>query len=223
MCKAQNNFQLLLVKLFSQTYYCSDTKFWPEKCLLCHTSVYPGPPPPSIFFWHFPSSITIMLFTICSILPMFWSSDICLSSFVQLHYSFFSCDRVPTNSVAPFSAYKDTCNPQFLYSLWCRANAPNVSFETGNRGQFMLSTKLITPNYLPIPSQWCSTTVSLETYTCFTYCTKLHQTTQKLHLLHWGTLSLLNTWFYDRINVSFFFLGSVKPCHIFLKVIMDLL
>ena len=179
MCKAQNNFQLLLVKLFSQTYYCSDTKFWPEKCLLCHTSGNPAPPPPSIFFWHFPSSITIALFTICSILPMFWSSNIRLSIylgssvshktyqqtlFVQLIYSFFSCYHVTTNGVAPFSAYKDTHNPQFLYSLWHRANAPNFSFETRNSGQFKLSTQLIIPNYLAILSQWYSTTVSLETY-----------------------------------------------------------
>ena len=137
------------------------------------------PPPPSIFFWHFPSSITIALFTICSILPMFWSSNIRLSIylgssvshktyqqtlFVQLIYSFFSCYHVTTNGVAPFSAYKDTHNPQFLYSLWHRANAPNFSFETRNSGQFKLSTQLIIPNYLAILSQWYSTTVSLETY-----------------------------------------------------------
>ena len=35
--KALFDFQLLLVKLFSQTYYYSDTKFWPDKYLLCHT------------------------------------------------------------------------------------------------------------------------------------------------------------------------------------------
>ena len=44
--KALFDFQLLLVKLFSQTYYYSDTKFWPDKYLLCHTSVNPCPPPP---------------------------------------------------------------------------------------------------------------------------------------------------------------------------------
>ena len=43
--KALFDFQLLLVKLFSQTYYYSDTKFWPDKYLLCHTSVNPCPPP----------------------------------------------------------------------------------------------------------------------------------------------------------------------------------
>ena len=36
--------------------------------------------------------------------------------------------RAPTNSVAPLSAYKPTHNPQFLQSLWQRANARNVSF-----------------------------------------------------------------------------------------------
>ena len=136
MCKAQNNFQLLLVKLFSQTYYCSDTKFWPEKCLLCNTSVYPGPPPPVYFSGIFPPPLLL-----CCLLfvPFYQCSDQVISAspyirqfrkpqnfrtkvyqgtlFVQLIYSFFSCDHVPTNSVAPFSAYKDTCNPQFLYSL----------------------------------------------------------------------------------------------------------
>ena len=47
--KALFDFQLLLVKLFSQTYYYSDTKFWPDKYLLCHTSGNPCPPPPKIY------------------------------------------------------------------------------------------------------------------------------------------------------------------------------
>ena len=42
----------------------------------------------------------------------------------------FSCHHISTNSVAPFSAYKPTHNPQFLQSLWRRANAPNVSLKT---------------------------------------------------------------------------------------------
>ena len=98
MCKAQNNFQLLLVKLFNQTYYCSDTKFWPDICLLCHTSVNPCPSPiylsgifpPLLFF-------CCLLFvplcsTICSTIlfhyfvpfvpRMFWSSNIQLSFYL---------------------------------------------------------------------------------------------------------------------------------------------
>ena len=141
MCKAPNNFQLLLVKLFSQTYYnCSDTKFWPDECLLCHTSVNPFPPPPSpsIFFWHFHLSITVRLFTICSTLLMFWSSNIRLSLsllkqfrklenfrtkaypwmlFIQLIYSCFSYYHVPNNGVAPFSAYKHTQTTIPLFTL----------------------------------------------------------------------------------------------------------
>ena len=42
----------------------------------------------------------------------------------------FSRHHIPTNSVAPFSAYKPTHNPQFLQSLWRRANARNVSLFT---------------------------------------------------------------------------------------------
>ena len=40
----------------------------------------------------------------------------------------FSRHHIPTNGVAPLSAYKPTHNPQFLQSLWRRANARNVSF-----------------------------------------------------------------------------------------------
>ena len=134
-------------------------------CVIPQVILVP-PPPPVYFSGIFPP-------------PMFWSSNIRLSIylgssvshktyqqtlFVQLIYSFFSCYHVTTNGVAPFSAYKDTHNPQFLYSLWHRANAPNFSFETRNSGQFKLSTQLIIPNYLAILSQWYSTTVSLETY-----------------------------------------------------------
>ena len=39
-----------------------------------------------------------------------------------------------------------------FHSLWLRANARNVSFETLYDGQFTLSTQLITPNYLVIIS-----------------------------------------------------------------------
>ena len=38
---------------------------------------------------------------------------------------------------------KHTHNPQFLQSLWRRANARSVSFETIDGGQFTLSTQLI--------------------------------------------------------------------------------
>ena len=145
--KALFDFQLLLVKLFSQTYYYSDTKFWPDKYLLCHTSVNPCPPPsPPIY--------------ISRIFPKVYQG----MPFIQLIYSRFSQYHVSTNGVAPFSAYKHTHNPQFLYSLRRRAGAPNASFETLNSGQFMLSTQLIIPNYLDILSHWCSTTVTLETY-----------------------------------------------------------
>ena len=37
---------------------------------------------------------------------------------------------------------------------WARAKAQNISFETLNGGQFMLSTLLIMPNYLVILSHW---------------------------------------------------------------------
>ena len=56
--------------------------------------------------------------------------------FILLIYSCFCRHCVPTNSVAPLSPYKPTHNPQFLHSLWRRANARNVSFITRYGGQF---------------------------------------------------------------------------------------
>ena len=41
-----------------------------------------------------------------------------------------SCHHIPTNGEAPLSVYRPTHNPQFLQSLWRRANARNVSFST---------------------------------------------------------------------------------------------
>ena len=51
-----------------------------------------------------------------------------MSAFHLTNLFLFSRHHIPTNSVAPFSAYKPTHNPQFLQSLWRRANARNVSF-----------------------------------------------------------------------------------------------
>ena len=58
----------------------------------------------------------------------------------------FSRHHIPSNSIAPFSAYKHTQNQQFLKSLWRGANAQNVSAVTLNGSKFTLSTKLITLN-----------------------------------------------------------------------------
>ena len=68
------------------------------------------------------------------------------------------------------SAYKHAYMPKFLHSLWRRANARNVSFETFYGGQFRLSTQLIILNYPIILSHRRSTTVSLETYPLYSYC-----------------------------------------------------
>ena len=103
--------------------------------------------------------------------------------FIQPIYSCFSHYHVPNNGIAPFSAYKHThTQPTFLYSLWWRATAPNVSFETLNIGQFILSTQLIITNYLAILSHWHSTTVfrNLPSKPTTPNYTELHL----LHLLH---------------------------------------
>ena len=38
-----------------------------------------------------------------------------------------SCDHISTNGKAPLHSHINHNNPQFLYSLWRRANPPNVS------------------------------------------------------------------------------------------------
>ena len=60
----------------------------------------------------------------------------------------FSRHHIPTNGVAPLSAYKPTHNPQFLQSLWRRASVRNVSFFTLYGSLFTFSTRMLTLNYL---------------------------------------------------------------------------
>ena len=86
----------------------------------------------------------------------------------------FSYHHIPTNSVAPFCAWKHAHNPQFLHSLWQRADAQNISFETLYVGQFVSSTQLIILNYLVILSHWRNTRVSLETYIPYYSILRLH-------------------------------------------------
>ena len=57
-------------------------------------------------------------------------------------------------------------------SLWRKAHAPNVSFETLNGSQFTLSTQLVLPNYPVILPHRLNTTIFLETDPLYS-CTKL--------------------------------------------------
>ena len=85
------------------------------------------------------------------------------SAFHSTNLFLFLHHHISTNSVAPFSAWKHTHNPQFLYLLWQRANTPKISFKTLYGGQFVLSTELIILNYPVILSHRHSARVSLET------------------------------------------------------------
>ena len=49
------------------------------------------------------------------------------STFHSTNLFLFSRHHIPTISIAPFSAYKPTHNPEFLQSLWRRANTWSVS------------------------------------------------------------------------------------------------
>ena len=86
------------------------------------------------------------------------SNDVC---FKVVWYYQLSC--LPTLATAKnFKADVSSVSPSS--SLWRRANARNVSFETLYVSRSTLSTQLIIPNYLLILSHRRSTTVWIETY-----------------------------------------------------------
>ena len=53
-----------------------------------------------------------------------------------------SCDFISTNGKAPLHSHINHNNPQFLYSLWWRANAKSFTVVIQS-----LSTRLIKPNF----------------------------------------------------------------------------
>ena len=59
------------------------------------------------------------------------------------HATFFENHELSRAAFKSSKYGKHTHNPQFLQSLWRRANARSVSFETIDGGQFTLSTQLI--------------------------------------------------------------------------------
>ena len=85
------------------------------------------------------------------------------SAFHLTNVFLFSRHHIPTNSVAPLSAYKPT-QTQFLQSLWRRANARNVTFFNPLRWSIYLFNSVVNTELPAIPSHRRSTMVSLETY-----------------------------------------------------------
>ena len=55
------------------------------------------------------------------------SPMVSMNAFHSANLFLFSRHHIPTNSIAPFSAYKYTHNPQFLQFLWWRAIALKMS------------------------------------------------------------------------------------------------
>ena len=55
------------------------------------------------------------------------SPMVSMNAFHSANLFLFSHHHIPTNSIAPFSAYKYTHNPQFLQLLWWRAIARKTS------------------------------------------------------------------------------------------------
>ena len=76
-----------------------------------------------------------------------------ISKITKLEYSTIQGNLVLSNELI-----------KYRHSLWRRANARNVGFQTLYGGQFTLSTQLIILNYPVILFHRRSTAVSLETY-----------------------------------------------------------
>ena len=68
-------------------------------------------------------------------------AKVCLTC--KHHATFFENHELSRAAFKSSKYGKHTHNPQFLQSLWRRANARSVSFETIDGGQFTLSTQLI--------------------------------------------------------------------------------
>ena len=105
----------------------------------------------------------------------------------------------PTNSIAPFLVSKHTHNPQFLQSLWQRADTQNISFSTLYSVQFTLSTQLIILNDPVLLSHQHNTTVSLETcpplFIWFSICLEYHHT--------YVTIQCYGFYFVKKISLFF--------------------
>ena len=107
------------------------------------------------------------------------------SVIMYMSHSNFNMSLFNFHSVFPFFCFCQLIQPQIFHVnsrswkpaashlkpsvLLCRrADARNVGFETLSGGQFTLSTQLIKPNKLVMPSSslphWCSTTVSIKNY-----------------------------------------------------------
>ena len=82
--------------------------------------------------------------------------------FMYMCLFLFSRHHIPTNSEAPF--FKATHNPQFLQSLWRRANARNVSLFYPLQWLIYVFNPVVNTKLPAILSHRRSTTVSLETY-----------------------------------------------------------
>ena len=70
--------------------------------------------------------------------------------FIQLIYSCFSRDQVPTNSVAPSSVYKAYTTHNSSNLLWWRANARNVSLSISVRWSLYIINSIDIPKITKI-------------------------------------------------------------------------
>ena len=76
-----------------------------------------------------------------------------MNAFHSANLFLFSWDHIPTNSIAPISAYKYTHNPLFLQLLWWRAIALKMSafklYKVGNFHHQLSQLYQITLLYSP--------------------------------------------------------------------------
>ena len=110
-----------------------------------------------------------------------------------------SCDHIFTHGKAPPHSHINHNKPQFLYSLWRRANAPNPNPKPFTVAIQPLSTRLIKPNFFFDLSHRRSTTVLETRNSCIVTCHVKCITTIPLRVfISWLTAySLINyfIWF----------------------------
>ena len=106
----------------------------------------------------------------------------------------FSRHHIPTNSVATFSTYKATHNPQFLQSLWWWVNARKVSKSAFYFLWWLIFVFNSVDNIkLPfILYHRRSSTVSLETYPLYSMSNSVQmRETSIFEVLHLGSCLFL--------------------------------
>ena len=134
------------------------------------------------------------------------------SPFHSTNLFLFPRQHILTNSVAPFSTYKATHNPQFLKSLYRRANVKPLN--SLRRPIYVFNSVDQTLNYPVILSHRSCTTVSLETYPLYSMRNSVQtRETSIFEVLHLGSCFFLRN--FNRTSKSRF---QKRECAYFILI-----